>query len=49
MQAWNVYFKNKRIDTVFFAADIKDKKYIYDALVGHDGYDPRIKVTKARN
>lgn len=48
MQAWNVYFKNKRIDTVFFNADIKDKKCIYDALTGRDGFDSRIVVRKSR-
>ena len=44
---FNVYLGTKKIDTVFdskssTAAEVKR------SLVNHDGYDPRIRVTKAR-
>lgn len=47
MNAFNVYLGRKLIDTVFFQLGI-DVQYVYDSLVNHDGYDYRIRVTKAR-
>lgn len=44
-RAFNVYLKGKLIDTVFYSAkDSVDEKEVYDSLVNHDGYDPRIEV-----
>lgn len=49
MQAFNVYLKNKRIDTVFYSNGVNvDKDEVKKSLVNHDGYEPEIRVTKAR-
>lgn len=47
MVAWNVYLNNRLIDTVFYMANC-DREYIRKGLINHDGYDPRIKVCKAK-
>lgn len=50
MAAFNVYKGRKLIDTVFYS----DANYKFTAddvkksLIGHDGYDADIRVTKAR-
>jgi hypothetical protein len=50
MQAFNVYLKSKKIDTVFYGANVKvDKEEVKRSLINHDGYDPNIKVTKAKS
>lgn len=46
MQAWNVYLKGKKIDTVFYTIDC-DADYVKSGLINHDGYNPNIKVRKA--
>ena len=49
MQAFNVYLKNKRIDTVFYSNNAKvDKDEVKKSLINHDGYESDIRVTKAR-
>lgn len=49
MQVFNVYLNKKRIDTLFYGDGIKvDKNEIYQSLVNYDGYEPGIKITKAR-
>ncbi len=47
MRFWNVYLNGRLIDTVHMSAK-DDAKDVYKSLVDHDGYDPRIKVCKAR-
>lgn len=42
---WNVYLDDELIDTVFYDADC-DEDYVKRGLINHDGYDPRIEVTK---
>ena len=44
-QAWNVYKKGKKVDTVFFDKDL-DKDYVLDSLIEHDNYAPDITVRK---
>lgn len=45
MQAFNVYLKNKRIDTVFYNDNVTvDKTEVYKSLVDHDGYEPEIRM-----
>ena len=44
---WNVYLDGKWIDAVFYSEGI-DKDYVRESLINHDGYDPNIKVVKAR-
>ena len=48
MIAFNVYKKNKLIDTVFTCDGHVTKDEMKKSLVEHDGYDPDIRVTKAR-
>ena len=45
MIAWNVYLRGRRIDTIFYQPDYTADE-IRRALIGHDGYDPAIKVKK---
>lgn len=48
MSAFNVWLGTKLIDTVFFSiyGTITERiDYVKRALIGHDGYDPEIKVT----
>lgn len=47
MIAYNVYLKNKLIDTVFYNS-IQDKEEIKKSLINHDGYDINIVVRKKR-
>ena len=47
MIKWNVYLNNRLIDSVFYMTDC-DRDYVYDGLVNHDGYDPRIIVRRAQ-
>lgn len=47
MQAWRVMLNGKEIDIVFFDSDI-DALSVKSSLINHDGYDPRIRVVKAR-
>lgn len=42
---WKVYLNGKLIDVVFFDPDC-DKEFVWESLVDHDGYDPRIKIVK---
>lgn len=52
-QAWNVYLPNgvggrkRLVDTVWFDADM-DAEAVRRSLIDHDGYDPRITVSKPR-
>lgn len=46
MIAYNVYLGRKLIDTVF--STDKGKEDVRKSLINHDGYDTRIRVTKAR-
>ncbi len=49
MQAFDVKLKSKVIDTVFYSDSVKvDKDEVKQSLVGHDGYDPAIIVSKRR-
>ena len=49
MQAFNVYLKNKRIDTIFYSKSTKvDREEVRQSLINHDGYEPDIVVTKAK-
>jgi len=43
MRQWNVYLHGRLIESVFFDEDC-DRNYVYDALVGHDGYDSAIEL-----
>ena len=45
--AWNVSLNRKRIDTVFYNADIS-KEDVKKSLIDHDGYDSGIKLNKSR-
>jgi hypothetical protein len=45
--AYNVYFGTKHIDTVF-QSGTSSADEVRRALIDHDGYDHRIRVTKAR-
>lgn len=45
MQAWNVYFRGKLIDTVFYDRDCT-AWYVRHGLINHDGYHPNITVRK---
>lgn len=47
MRFWNVYLNGRLIDTVHFQATMTAEE-VKKSLVGHDGYDSRIKVCKAR-
>ena len=48
--AWNVYLRGKLIDTVFYSASAKvTADEVYRSLVNHDGYDPGIRVSRARS
>jgi hypothetical protein len=47
MTGFNVYLGRKWIDKVFYAPDYSAAE-VKRALVEHDRYDPRIKVTKER-
>lgn len=48
-QAFNVYLGTKLIDTVFYGPSVKvTVDEVRKSLIDHDGYDPRIRVTKAR-
>ncbi len=48
--AFDVYLGGKLIDTIFYSSsDSITKGEVYTSLVNHDGYDPRIRVVKARN
>ena len=43
MNCWNVYYRGKRIDSVFYDKDC-DADYVRRSLVEHDGYPPGIIV-----
>lgn len=45
MKAWTVYLDGKEIDIVWFDNDC-DEDYVLRALIDHDGYDPRITVSR---
>ena len=45
--AYNVYLGTKLIDTVFQSGK-SDAEEVRRSLINHDGYDPRIRVVKAR-
>ena len=47
MQAWNVYFGKRLLDTVFYESDC-DHAYVRRSLIEHDGYHPSITVKRAR-
>jgi hypothetical protein len=44
--AYNVYLRGKLIDTVF-QSGVSSADEVRRSLIGHDGYDPAIRVTKA--
>lgn len=47
--AFNVYLGSRLIDTVHYSAGSKvTVAQVRRSLIEHDGYDPRIRVTKAR-
>lgn len=48
MTAFNVYKGRKLIDTVFYSGDNTTADDVRRSLIGHDGYDADIHVTKAR-
>jgi len=48
MQAFKVMLGTKEIDKVFYNDQPVTKEEIYDSLVNHDGYNPRIKIVKER-
>lgn len=49
MQSFRIFLKSKEIDTIFYSDDIKiAREEVYNSLVDHDGYDPEIRVVKAR-
>lgn len=43
MKAWDVYFRGRWLDTVFYTPDC-DAGYVKRTLVNHDGYPPDIVV-----
>jgi len=45
--AFKVYLGGKRIDTVFFDSSMTAEQ-VKRSLVSHDGYSPRIRVTKVK-
>jgi hypothetical protein len=49
MKAYNVYLNGRLFDTVFYSrgANVTASE-VRDSLINHDGYDPRIKVYRAR-
>ena len=48
-QPYNVYFKERLIDTVFYDYGGKETvSDVKDSLVNHDGYHPNIIVKKVR-
>lgn len=52
MTAWDViledkYGDDKVIDTVFYD-DNCDADYVHRGLIGHDGYDPAIRVRNCK-
>jgi hypothetical protein len=46
--AYNVYLRGKLIDTVF-QSGMSTVEEVKRSLINHDGYDPAIRVTKARS
>jgi hypothetical protein len=44
-QAWNVYLRGRKIDTVFYDADITADD-VRRSLINHDSYDARIIVRR---
>lgn len=49
MTAFNVYFKGRIIDTVFYSPNTKETPSdVKRSLVEHDGYNSAIVVRKAR-
>jgi len=49
MTAFNVYRGSKLIDTVFYSSGTNvDAAEVKQSLINHDGYDPNIRVVKAR-
>lgn len=49
MKAFNVYYKGRIIDTVFYSDNTKETtKDVKKSLVEHDGYNSQIVVRKAR-
>jgi len=45
---FNVYLAGKLVDSVFYN-DTSSASEVKQSLVDHDGYNPSIKVVKARN
>ena len=41
MSSWDVIYRGKVIDTVFFLSNM-DYWEVYNSLVNHDGYPPEI-------
>lgn len=49
MNAFNVYLGGRLIDTVFYSKSYRmTRDEVRQSLIGHDGYDYRITVTKKR-
>ncbi len=49
VKAFNVYLKNKLIDTVFYDHSSNvTKDEVRQSLINHDGYNSHIRVTKQR-
>jgi DNA-binding MltR family transcriptional regulator len=47
VRAFDVYWKGKLVDTVFFNDDC-DAEYVKQSLVDHDGYQPDINVKEVK-
>ena len=47
MTGWKVILNRKTIDKVFFVSSITAEE-VKRSLVGHDNYDPAIKVVRER-
>ncbi len=46
MNKWNVYYKGRRIEEVYFDIDY-DKHYVKNFLVNHDNYPSGIAVVRS--
>lgn len=47
MTAWNISLNGKLIDIVFYDNDCS-KDYVKNGLINHDGYDPRIEISRRK-
>jgi len=48
-QAFDVYLREKLIDTVFYGPNVKiDVEEVRNSLINHDGYNPAIIVIRVK-